>query len=261
VRARRASSLSLPMPLQATSDQGLCAPLPAGGPEQRVNRGAVSVLTGEPGHRGVGDRFDVALEREVEERGDRLDVAVDRARRAFCGGELDPGADRAEVGVFDELRVRQGDREGADVGVAGAACRGEGIGGAGSAAVGGDRAIARLRRRSRRGRRGLRGGRARAALRRRRLARVAAGREEGIPPRGLGLCFLAALLQVNASYSSSSKVAVTSSASSIVTRHSPASVTSSQPDHSTALEPGAETALSFTSLPGLTFGSTPVGPW
>ena len=37
------------------------------------------------------------------------DRAVDRCRRARVGGELDPGADGADVALVEELRVGQGD--------------------------------------------------------------------------------------------------------------------------------------------------------
>ncbi len=50
-------------------------------------------------------------------------MAVDGAGGALLsgarpGGELDPGADGADVGLGEELRVRQGDRERGDVGIA-----------------------------------------------------------------------------------------------------------------------------------------------
>ena len=57
---------------------------------------------------GGGAQVDRAFERLVEQRRDGRGVAVDRARRAGVGGELHPGADRADVGLVEELRVGQG---------------------------------------------------------------------------------------------------------------------------------------------------------
>src|SRR5262249_28828156 len=97
-------------------------------------------------------------------------------RRALVGLELHPGADGADVALFEELGVGQGDREGADVGSlgtgadggaeaggvaaggtalkagrglggeaqGGAAGGGEGRGGAGALAIGGREVGARL---------------------------------------------------------------------------------------------------------------------
>ena len=66
-----------------------------------------------------GAQVDRAFQRVIEQRAGRFDVAVDRARRAGIGGELHPGADRADVGLVEELRVRQGDHGAGDVGFAG----------------------------------------------------------------------------------------------------------------------------------------------
>jgi hypothetical protein len=57
---------------------------------------------------GGGAQVDVAFQGIVKQRGQHLDVAIDRACRAGVGGVLHAGADRAEVGLIDELRVRQG---------------------------------------------------------------------------------------------------------------------------------------------------------
>ena len=66
-----------------------------------------------------GAQVDVAGQRVVEQRRGRRGGAVDRPRRAGVGGELDPGADLADVGVVEEGRLRQLDLGGGDVGVAG----------------------------------------------------------------------------------------------------------------------------------------------
>ncbi len=60
-----------------------------------------------------GAEEDRAFEGLVEDRGVGDGVAVDRAGRAVgavagAGGELDPGADGADVGLVEELGVRQG---------------------------------------------------------------------------------------------------------------------------------------------------------
>ena len=51
-------------------------------------------------------QVDVPAQRLVEQRGDRGRGAVDRVRRAGVGGELDPGADGADVGVVEQLVLR-----------------------------------------------------------------------------------------------------------------------------------------------------------
>ena len=70
-----------------------------------------------------GAQVDGALERLCEQRRPDLDVAVDRAlgaagAEAGAGGELHAGADRAEVALFDELGVGEGEREAREVGLA-----------------------------------------------------------------------------------------------------------------------------------------------
>ena len=60
------------------------------------------------GRRSAGRR---GLQGVVDQRAESLDVAVDRARRALVCGELHPGADRAEVGLVDELRAGEGEGE------------------------------------------------------------------------------------------------------------------------------------------------------
>ena len=69
---------------------------------------------------GVRAQVDRAFERAVEQRRRRFGEAVDRVRRAFVGGELDPGADVADVRLFEDQRFRQRDLRARDVGVAGA---------------------------------------------------------------------------------------------------------------------------------------------
>src|SRR5262249_26972123 len=65
-----------------------------------------------------GAEVDVATERLVEQwRRDR-DGAVDGGGRAGVGGPLHPGADGADVGLVEELRMGQGDRDRREVGVA-----------------------------------------------------------------------------------------------------------------------------------------------
>ena len=63
-----------------------------------------------------GPQEDRALERFGEQRGVGLDVAVDGALGApgavaRAGGELHAGADRADVGLVEEGRVRQAQDE------------------------------------------------------------------------------------------------------------------------------------------------------
>ena len=59
---------------------------------------------------GGAAQVDRAFDRAVEQRRRRFGEAVDARRRAGVGGELDPGADGADVGVVEELGLRQGDR-------------------------------------------------------------------------------------------------------------------------------------------------------
>src|SRR5690349_7451702 len=63
-----------------------------------------------------GAQVDVSFEGEIEERGNRLDMTVDRSLWTFRRSELHPRTDVAEVGVFDELRAGQGYGERSNVG-------------------------------------------------------------------------------------------------------------------------------------------------
>ena len=64
-----------------------------------------------------GAQVDRAFQGLVEQRGDRLGEAVDRGFGAGVGCELNPGADRLDVGGVEELRMRQGYLGFGDVGV------------------------------------------------------------------------------------------------------------------------------------------------
>ena len=64
------------------------------------------------GQRVVGAaQVDRAFDRVVQQRRPCFREAVDRAGRAFVGGELEPGADRPDVPLIEEDRVRQRHRD------------------------------------------------------------------------------------------------------------------------------------------------------
>ena len=63
----------------------------------------------------AGTEVNGALQRFVEQRGGHSGASVDGAARTFPRGELGPGADTGQVGILEELRVRQLHRGAGDV--------------------------------------------------------------------------------------------------------------------------------------------------
>ena len=66
----------------------------------------------------AGGEVDRAFEGPVEQRGDRLGVAENRAGGAAACVELDPGAGALDVGVVEDLALGQSDGDRGGVGFA-----------------------------------------------------------------------------------------------------------------------------------------------